>query len=250
MGSVPLLGFDSHRHYRGAMSTILITGANKGLGREAARRLIADGHEVWAAARDPERGRAAAEELGARPLVLDVTEDASVEGAARTVAEATGGALDVLINNAGISGGVIPAREVTAAHVQAVYDVNVLGPVRMLHAFLPLLERSESPVVVNVSSGLGSLTYSADPESAYSELVVPAYFSSKAALNMLTTQYAKAFPGIRINSVDPGFTGTDFNANRGTQTVTEGTDAIVRMATIGPDGPTATFVSREGPVPW
>jgi NAD(P)-dependent dehydrogenase (short-subunit alcohol dehydrogenase family) len=181
---------------------------------------------------------------------LDVTDDDSVKAAAKTVADATGGVLDVLINNAGISGGGIPVRELTAADVQAVYDVNVLGPVRMLHAFLPLLERSKSPVVVNVSSGLGSLTYSADPESAYSKLIAPAYLSSKAALNMLTTQYAKAFPAMRINSVDPGFTATDLNANRGTQTVTEGTDAIVSIATIGPDGPTGSFLSRTGPVPW
>jgi NAD(P)-dependent dehydrogenase (short-subunit alcohol dehydrogenase family) len=128
--------------------------------------------------------------------------------------------------------------------------VNVFGPVRVLHAFLPLLERSDAPVVVNVSSGLGSIAHSADPESAYSSLVIPAYFSSKAALNMLTAQYARAFPRMRINSVDPGFTASDFNQNRGTQTVQEGTDAIVQMATIGPDGPTATFVSRSGPVPW
>jgi NAD(P)-dependent dehydrogenase (short-subunit alcohol dehydrogenase family) len=232
------------------MSTILITGANKGLGREAARRLIGDGHDVWAAARDEGRGRAVAGELGALFVSLDVTDDDSVKAAAKTVADATGGVLDVLINNAGISGGGIPVRELTAADVQAVYDVNVLGAVRMLHAFLPLLERSKSPVVVNVSSGLGSLTYSADPESAYSKLIAPAYFSSKAALNMLTTQYAKAFPAMRINSVDPGFTATDLNANRGTQTVTEGTDAIVSMATIGPDGPTGSFLSRTGPVPW
>ena len=232
------------------MSMILVTGANKGLGHETARRLVAEGHDVWAAARDPERGRAAAEELGARPLVLDVTDDASVDGAAKAVADATGGVLDVLINNAGISGGRIPPRDLTAAQVDAVYDVNVLGPVRMLHAFLPLLERSNSPVVVNVSSGLGSLTYSSDPESTYGKLIVPAYFSSKAALNMLTIQYAKAFPDVRINSVDPGFTATDLNANRGTQTVTEGTDVIVRMATIGPGGPTGSFLSRDGPVPW
>jgi NAD(P)-dependent dehydrogenase (short-subunit alcohol dehydrogenase family) len=231
-------------------SAILITGASKGLGREAARRLAAAGHQVWAAARDPERGRAAAEEVGAHPLVLDVTDDESVRAAAATLADATGGVLDVLINNAGISGGPVSAAELTAEKMHEVYDVNVFGPVRVLHAFLPLLERSAAPVVVNVSSGLGSIANSADPESTYSALVVPAYFSSKAALNMLTTQYAKAFPRMRINSVDPGFTGTDFNQNRGTQTVHEGTDAIVQMATIGPDGPTATFVSRAGPVPW
>jgi NAD(P)-dependent dehydrogenase (short-subunit alcohol dehydrogenase family) len=232
------------------VSTILITGANKGLGRETARRLLGQGHEVWAAARDSERGPRAAEEIGAHALTVDVTDDGSVDAAAKTVAEATGGALDVLINNAGISGGRIPIREETAAHVQTVYDVNVLGPVRMLHAFLPLLERSTSPVVVNVSSGLGSLTYSADPDARYSNLIVPAYLSSKAALNMLTTQYARALPAIRINSVDPGYTATDLNENRGTHTVAEGAEIIVRMATIGPDGPTATFVNRDGPVPW
>jgi len=131
-----------------------------------------------------------------------------------------------------------------------VHDVNVLGPVRMLHAFLALLARSAAPVVVNVSSGLGSLTYAADPDSAFSQLIVPAYHSSKAALNMLTVQYARAFPAVRINSVDPGYTATDLNANRGTQSVGEGAEIIVRMASIGPDGPTGTFVSRDGPVPW
>jgi NAD(P)-dependent dehydrogenase (short-subunit alcohol dehydrogenase family) len=230
--------------------SILITGANKGLGRETARRLAAAGHQVWAAARDPERGRAAAEEVRAHPLVLDVTDDQSVQTAAAALADATGGVLDVLINNAGISGGPVSAADLTAEKMHEVYDVNVFGPVRVLHAFLPLLERSAAPVVVNVSSSLGSIAHSADPESAYSALVVPAYFSSKAALNMLTTQYAKAFPRMRINSVDPGFTGTDFNQNRGTQTLREGTDAIVQMATIGPDGPTATFAGRAGPVPW
>jgi NAD(P)-dependent dehydrogenase (short-subunit alcohol dehydrogenase family) len=117
---------------------MLITGANKGLGRETARRLVAEGHYVWAAARDPERGRAAAEELGARPLVLDVTDDGSVDSAAKTVAEATGGTLDVLINNAGISGGRVSAGELTAEKIHEVYDVNVLragpGPPRILAA--------------------------------------------------------------------------------------------------------------------
>lgn len=232
------------------MAIILITGANKGIGREAARRLVQDGHDVWAAARDPERGRVAAQEIGARALVLDVTDDASVQAAAQTVGEATGGVLDVLVNNAGISGGRIPAAEVTAAQIQEVHDVNVLGPVRMLHAFLPLLERSSSPVLVNVSSGLGSLAQAADADAAYASLIVPAYRSSKAALNMLTLQWAAAFPAMRVNAVDPGYTATDLNAHAGTQTVTEGTDAIVRMAGVGPDGPTGTFVSRDGQVPW
>jgi NAD(P)-dependent dehydrogenase (short-subunit alcohol dehydrogenase family) len=232
------------------MSTILITGANKGLGREAARRLLADGHDVWAAARDPARGLATAEELGARHLVLDVADDDSVEAAALAVADAAGGVLDVLINNAGIAGRIAPAGEVTAADVQEVHNVNVLGVVRTIHAFLPLLEHSESPVVVNVSSGLGSLALTTDPSSPASQWIVPAYCSSKAALNMLTTQYAKAFPAMRINAVDPGYTATDLNFNSGTQTVSEGTDAIVSMATMAPDGPTGTFVNRDGPVAW
>jgi len=232
------------------MSTILITGANKGLGREAARRLLADGHDVWAAARDPERGLATAEELGARHLVLDVADDDSVETAAVTVAEAAGGVLDVLINNAGIAGRVAPTGEITAADVQEVYNVNVLGVVRTIHAFLPLLERSKSPVVVNVSSGVGSMARTTDPSSPASQWIVPAYCSSKAALNMLTAQYAKAFPAMRVNAVDPGYTATDLNFNIGTQTVSEGTDAIVSMATIGSDGPTGTFVNRDGPVAW
>jgi NAD(P)-dependent dehydrogenase (short-subunit alcohol dehydrogenase family) len=227
------------------MSTILITGANKGLGREAARRLLADGHDVWIAARDPERGRKAAEELGARHVVLDVTDDASVEAAARTVAAATGGALDVLINNAGILGSMGPADEINAADVRSVYDVNVLGPVRVLHVFLPLLRRSGSPVVVNVSSGLGSMYHTTDPDPLF-----PPYSSSKAALNMLTIQWARAFPDIRIYAVDPGFPATDFNGHMGTHTVAEGTDAIVQMATIGSDGPTGSFVGRSGPVAW
>jgi NAD(P)-dependent dehydrogenase (short-subunit alcohol dehydrogenase family) len=205
---------------------------------------------VWAAARDPQRARAVAEQLGARPLLLDVADDASVEAAARTVAEATGGALDVLVNNAGIAGVRMPAGEVTAADVRSVYEVNVLGVVRMLHAFLPLLAKASAPVVVNVSSGLGSVTDAINPDTPYFGLVHPAYCSSKAALNMLTIQYAKAFPNIRINAVDPGFTATDLNEQRGVQSVSEGTDAIVRMATIARDGPTGAFVDRHGPVAW
>jgi NAD(P)-dependent dehydrogenase (short-subunit alcohol dehydrogenase family) len=231
-------------------TTILITGANKGLGHEAAMRLATAGHEVWAAARDPERGRIAAREAGAHALALDVTDEDSICSAAATLGSATEGVLDVLINNAGISGGPVSAAELTAEKMQEVYDVNVFGPVRVLHAFLPLLERSDAPVVVNVSSGLGSIANSAASDGPYSGLIVPAYFSSKAALNMLTVQYARAFPRMRINSVDPGFTGTDFNQHRGTQTVQEGTDAIVQMATAAPGGPTASFLSRDGVVPW
>jgi NAD(P)-dependent dehydrogenase (short-subunit alcohol dehydrogenase family) len=227
------------------MSTILITGANRGLGYEAARRLLEDGHDVWIGARDAERGRAAAEALGARFVALDVTDDESVAAAADAVGE-----LDVLINNAGISGGRVPVPEVQPGDLERVFATNVYGLVRVTRAFLPALQRSERPVIVNVSSGMGSLAITSDPSRVESTFVGLAYPASKSAVNMLTSQYARALPGIRVNAVDPGYTATDFNGHNGTQTVTEGTDAIVAMATIGPDGPTGTFVDRQGAVPW
>jgi NAD(P)-dependent dehydrogenase (short-subunit alcohol dehydrogenase family) len=232
------------------MSTILITGANKGLGREAARRLIESGHDVWIGARDPERGREAAEALGARCVRIDVTDEASVAAAAEELAEATGGSLDVLVNNAGIPGRFADVADITAADVEEVYAVNVLGPVRTFHAFLPLLRKASAGVVVNVSSGLGSHAVTSDPARIESSFQAPAYTSSKAALNMLTAQWAAALPELRINTVDPGYTATEFNDHSGPQTVEEGTDAIVRMATIGPDGPTGTFTDRHGTVGW
>lgn len=235
------------------MTTTLITGANKGLGHETARRLVAAGHTVYVGARDTGRGRRAAEELGARFVLLDVTDDASVEAAAKTV-EADGG-LDVLINNAGIEtrtddNGVPVAETVTADHMRTTFETNVFGVVRVLHAFLPLLRRSAAPVVVNVSSGLASLTHLSDPEHPAHFYPGIAYPTSKTALNMLTVQYAKAFPDLRINSVEPGFTRTDLNGNTGTQAVAEGAEIIVRMAQVGPDGPTGGYVDIDGPLPW
>jgi NAD(P)-dependent dehydrogenase (short-subunit alcohol dehydrogenase family) len=230
------------------MTTTLITGANKGLGHEAARRLLAAGHDVWIAARDAGRGKAAADELGARFVQLDVTDDASVAAAAEHVA--ANGGLDVLINNAGITGARTSVPETTAANVAEVFATNVFGIVRVTRAFLPLLERSPNPVVVNVSSGMGSFGVTTDPERLESGIVGLGYPASKAAVTMLTTQYAKAFPQMRINAVDPGYTGTDFNNHRGPQSVEEGTDAIVRMAQLDASGPTGMFVDRHGPLPW
>jgi NAD(P)-dependent dehydrogenase (short-subunit alcohol dehydrogenase family) len=231
------------------MTTTLITGANKGLGREAARRLVAAGHDVYIGARDPRRGRAAAEEIGARYIALDVTDDDSVAAAAADLAEQVGH-LDVLVNNAGVPGGFRPAADTTGAHLFAVYDTNVFGVVRVTYAMLPLLEKSATPIIVNVSSGMGSLAITTDPERFESTLHGLPYPSSKAAVNMLTSQYAKSFPRFRINAVDPGYTATDLNGHRGTKTVEQGAEIIVRMATVTSDGPTGAFVDEDGPVPW
>jgi NAD(P)-dependent dehydrogenase (short-subunit alcohol dehydrogenase family) len=230
------------------MTTTLITGANKGLGHEAARRLLAAGHDVWVTARDPVRGAYAAQELGARFVSLDVTDDASVRAAADTVAEETG--LDVLVNNAGITGVLSAVPDTTPDEVRETYETNVFGVVRVTRAFTPLLERSKAPVVVNVSSGMGSLGVTTDPDRLESKLVGLSYPSSKSALNMLTTQYAKAYPQWRVNVVDPGYTATDLNAHSGHQSVHEGTDAIVEAATLRPDGPTGAFFNRDGAVAW
>ncbi|MEU6195532.1 SDR family NAD(P)-dependent oxidoreductase [Streptomyces sp. NPDC047061] len=231
------------------MTITFITGANKGLGRETARRLAALGHTVLVGARDPERGAAAADTLGARFVRIDVTDDASVAAAAADVA-AHEGRIDVLINNAGVAGPHGDPGELSAADALAVFDVNLFGVIRTTTAFLPLLRRSADPVVVNVSSGLGSVAVTHDPARVESTVVAPLYNSSKAALVMLTTQYAKAFKDIRVNAVDPGYTATDLNAHSGPQTVTEGTDAIVRLATEPSGAGTGRFVDRDGPVAW
>jgi NAD(P)-dependent dehydrogenase (short-subunit alcohol dehydrogenase family) len=231
------------------MTITLISGANKGLGYETARRLILLGHTVYLGARDREAGERAAGELGGTFVALDVTDDGSVARAAAFI-ESREGVLDVLVNNAGVSGGHPSARETTAADVATVYATNVFGIVRMMHAFIPLLDRSEAPVVVNVGSGMGSLAVTTDPTRFESTLASIAYPSSKSAVSMITSQFAKALPGYRVNVVDPGYTATDLNGHRGTQTIEEGATAIVAMATVAPDGPTGTFVDRFGSVPW
>jgi NAD(P)-dependent dehydrogenase (short-subunit alcohol dehydrogenase family) len=230
------------------MTTTLITGANKGLGYETARRLIEAGHTVWMGARDATRGQQAADALGGRFVQLDVTSGASVAGAAEKVAAA--GGLDVLINNAGISGPHGQAAELTAEDALAVYGTNVVSIVRMISAFVPILRASSAPTIVNVTSGLGSFAVVHDPERIESKINAPLYTSSKSAVTMLTVQYAKAFPEMRINAADPGYTATDFNGNNGTQTVQEGTDAIVELATRGGEGPTGTFIDRSGVAPF
>ncbi|WP_329583134.1 SDR family oxidoreductase [Streptomyces sp. NBC_01361] len=241
-------------------TSVLITGANKGLGFETARRLGEQGWTVFLGSRDEGRGRAAADKLadgGAKVVMvpLDVTSEESVADAVRLVREHTD-RLDVLINNAGASGrGVAPAAA-TADELHSVYDTNVYGPVRVTQAFLPLLQAAENPRVVMVSSGGGSFAVVTDPEQPFSKIHELAYSSSKAALNMLTVRYAQALPGIKFNVVTPGevanrtFAATDMNNHTGTLTVTEGTDAFLRLAMLDADGPTGTFTDRLGPVAW
>lgn len=231
------------------MTVTLITGGNKGLGFETARRLIAQGHNVYIGARDIERGKDSADKLGAKFIRLDVTDLASIHEAAAEINQ-NEGLLDVLINNAGITSGLLGANDVAAEDFRTVYDTNVFGIVRVTQAFLPLLHKSATPVIVNVSSGLGSFTRVTNPEKVESQVNDLIYSSSKAAVTMLTVQYAKALPEFRINAADPGPTATDLNGHRGIQTVSEGTDVIVKLATLDGNGPTGTFMDRNGAVPW
>jgi NAD(P)-dependent dehydrogenase (short-subunit alcohol dehydrogenase family) len=232
------------------MTTItFITGANKGLGYETARRLTELGHTVILGARDKQRGEAAAGQLGVRFVPIDVTDDVSVANAAADV-EAHEGRVDRLINNAGITGRRVAAADITGDDARLVFETNVLSIVRVTHAFLPLLARADAPAVINVSSGMGSFTLTHDPGRVESTIAAPLYTASKSAVTMLTMQYAKALPGIRFNAADPGYTATDLNAHTGSQTVTEGTDAIVALATEPPSAGSGRFVDRFGTVPW
>lgn len=231
------------------MSIILITGGNKGLGYEAARRLIKLGHKVYIGCRDKKRGKQAADELGAKMVVLDVTDTKSIKNAANII-EKEEGYIDVLINNAGISGGFLKPEDVTAEDMKKVYETNVFGIVGVTNAFIPLLRKSDNPVIVNVSSGLGSFGTVTDSTKEESKINSLTYCSSKAAVSMITLQYAKGLPDIKVNCADPGATATDLNGGRGKQTVTEGTDAIIQLATIGKDGPSGIFMNREGKMPW
>ncbi|MBO0849259.1 MAG: SDR family oxidoreductase [Pseudonocardia sp.] len=237
----------------------LVTGANKGLGMEAARQLVARGMTVVMGSRDLERGVAAARELhtdgAVVPARLDVTDSASVEAVADLLGREYG-RLDVLVNNAGTVVDRL-AADTTAVQLRRTFEVNVFGVVTVIHAMLPLLRASAAPRIVNVTSTTASLGLTsggtdfggdADRRMAYS--------SSKTALNMLTVQYARAFakdPGlshIKINSATPGYVATDLTGHRGTRTVEEGVRAIVELATVADDGPTGGFFNDQGRVPW
>ena len=227
------------------MTVTLITGANKGLGRETARQLIERGHTVYIGARSIERGETAASELGARFVQLDVTDDASVESAMGVIEEREGH-LDILVNNAGI--GLVALNGPDALKV---FDTNTIGVIRVTQAALRLLRKSENPVVVNVSSALGSFWAVTNPERRQFHFPAIIYGASKAAVSMLTLQYAKALPDIKFNAVEPGHTATHLGGGGGGgRPVEEGAEVIVRMASIGKDGPTGTFQEDAGELAW
>jgi NAD(P)-dependent dehydrogenase (short-subunit alcohol dehydrogenase family) len=244
----------------------LVTGANKGIGRGAAEQLAALGMTVLIGARDPQRGEETAAALrtaggDVHAISLDVTDPTTVQEAAKQVAERFGH-LDVLINNAGITGsGQISPQDaydqvpstVDLDMVRAVFETNVFGVIAVTNAMLPLLRRSSAPRIVNVSSHAASLTITSDPDGPMATLLPSAAYSpSKSALNALTVQYANELrkDGILVNAVAPGYVDTDSNNHTGFLTVAQGAAVLVRVATLGADGPTAGFFGEEGPVPW
>jgi len=226
------------------MTTTLITGANRGLGLETARRLLEAGHTVYAGLRDPATGddvRA----LGAHLVQLDVADQASVDSALASLPS-----LDVLVNNAGVLGTSFGIDDLSAEAMASVLETNVVGLVRVTQAALPLLRRSSAPVIVNVASGVGwPRSLSTEGHDEFPVRAVP-YAASKEAVIALTVQYAKNLPAMRINASDPGYTATDFNGSSGHQTVTEGTDATVALALLGSDGPTGEFHDRRGRIDY
>ena len=240
-----------------AETIALVTGANKGLGLEISRQLAAKGVRVLMAARDRERGEKAVASLRALNLPvefiqMDVTSQPSVDQAANDVNRAYG-RLDILMNNAGVALDWIPPSELTIEALEETYETNVFGVFRVTKALLPLLKKSGHGRIVNVSSGLGSLTLSADANSPLSiRNMLLAYSSSKAALNMITIHFANELKGcgIKVNSANPGYTATDMNQHRGTKTVEQGAATPVRLALIPDDGPTAGVFSDDGPQPW
>jgi NAD(P)-dependent dehydrogenase (short-subunit alcohol dehydrogenase family) len=237
--------------------TALITGANKGIGFETARQLGRGGMTVLVGSRDEERGTRAVlslrkESIDARSVELDVTDARSIERA-RCAIDRDLGRLDVLVNNAGIILGRPKPSETRLDEVRKVFEVNVFAAVAVTNAMLPLLRRaSPAARIVMVSSEIGGLSNHSDPKWQYAWFNAIAYPASKAALNMVTVQYAKelAGTGIKVNAADPGYTATDFNANRGTQTVEEGARASVKLALLDDTGPTGGFFDASGRVPW
>ena len=236
----------------------LVTGANKGLGLEVARRLGVGGHKVLLGTRDVRLGEEAAAGLRAHGLdaVRVAFASTDVRGHRTLAAEIaqTFGRLDILVNNAGISGGWEGQSPsvVESALLREVIDVNYLGVVSATQALLPLLRSSDAARVVNVSSGLGSLAQNADPRYAFAGFNTLAYNASKAALNLFTIALAKELAGTtaKVNAADPGWCRTDLGTARAPRSVEQGAEVIVRLATLPADGPSGGFFDDRGSVPW
>jgi NAD(P)-dependent dehydrogenase (short-subunit alcohol dehydrogenase family) len=235
----------------------LITGANKGIGLEVARQLGAKGVTVFLGARNPQLGKFAEEKLKADGadayfIELDVKKPETITRVAEQL-RAQHGRLDILVNNAGVHGtGDGPPSIVDPDAVREALNVNFFGVLAVTQAMLPLVRKSPSGRIVMVSSGLGSLTLNGDPGWQFSGVKRLGYNGSKAILNMLTVQLAWELrdTSIKVNTVNPGFTATDLNGHRGTQTVEEGAAETVRQALIPDDAPTGGFFETGGVVPW
>ncbi len=244
----------------------LVTGANQGIGLQIAKDLAAKSFTVLVGSRDFARGEEAAKTIDgdARALQLDVTDQASIAAAAKRIRDELG-RLDVLVNNAAISNtrkrpgmsveeyakSTRPSN-VSLDEVRAVWETNVFGVLAVYQAMLPLLREAPAARIVNVSSGVGSLTRNSDPAYPYRSIFGPVYPASKTALNAMTLAMAIELEstGIKVNAACPGFTKTNLNNYAGTQTVEEGAREPVRLALLGPDGPTGTFSNAAGPLPW
>ncbi|WP_027341368.1 SDR family oxidoreductase [Hamadaea tsunoensis] len=238
----------------------LVTGANKGIGYAIAAGLGARGHRVGVGARDEARLETAVEKLRADGVdafgvPLDVTSRRSVTEAAELI-ESQAGGLDILVNNAGISGAMGPGwlqgpTDLDLDVVRAVVETNVLGVIQVTNAMLPLLRRSPSPRIVNVSSSVGSLTLQADPDIEMGP-VMAAYAPTKTYLNAVTVQYARQFAGtgILINAACPGLVATDFTGFHGPRTPEQGAATAIRLALLPDGGPTGSFFDDDGTIPW
>ena len=235
--------------------TVLITGANKGIGYETARRLGTLGYRVWLGARDAQRGETAAQalrDLGHDVRAIDIAVDDGARAAAAARVAAEDGKLDVLILNAGIPGSRAHPTEQSLDEIRHVYEVNVFGAIRLIQAFTPLLKAAGSAAIVNVSSELGSLGSLSDPQGEFYGVNILGYNSSKTALNAVTVSFAKALApfGIRVNSADPGYTATDFNGHTGYRTVEQAVEIIVQLATSDDAAQTGMFLNDQRALPW
>jgi NAD(P)-dependent dehydrogenase (short-subunit alcohol dehydrogenase family) len=247
-------------------SIALVTGANQGVGLQVAKELVANGVTVLVGSRNFERGEAAAREIGAGAIALqlDVTDRVSIADAAERIRKEFG-RLDLLVQNAAISNtrkGNLSLQEyaritrpsnVSLDEMRTVWETNVFGVLAVYQAMLPLLRESSDARIVNVSSAVGSLTANADPAYPFHQMFGPVYPASKAALNAITLAMMVELEstGIKVNLVSPGFTRTNLNGYEGTQSLEEGSREVVRVALLGPDGPTGTFTRWENvTIPW